>query len=168
MDITEIPIWSGLLKVLLECIPYLVWILDVFYLLFKRFPVVECFITSYHKYQGILSLCWYLVRHKDHLQAALKILQAATLSAAVQSIAGYFSHGTAGPGIVKPERWSLKELRENWMGDYSVSFQDVYVALGTHIDAVWQHPFVKAYRDSTDSCWIIKAKLLYCGPERTE
>ena len=53
--------WSGCIR-------------GVFYCLFKGVPVVECLITSRHKYQGKLSLCWYLVGHEDHLHVALENL----------------------------------------------------------------------------------------------
>ena len=110
----------------------MLWILGVLYLIFKSIPVVEWFVTSCCKYQGILSLYWYLVSHKDHLHVALEDLPSGHFFSCSPV---HLFCGTDGPGIVKTEG-AKRELNGRLL--------------------VWQHPLVKAYGDWTNSCWIIK------------
>ena len=98
----KVPIKSILFKALLKCIPYLTLILEVCYLVFRSIPGVECFVTptisrrSYCLSTGTSSAM------KMTFMWCLKTLQVATLSAALQSISGYFSCWAK--GIVKSEK----------------------------------------------------------------
>ena len=117
----------------------MLWILGVLYLVFKSIPVVECFVTSCCKYQGILSLYWYLVSHKDHLHVALEDLPSGH----------FFSCSPVHLWILLWNWWSRH--CETWKMVPSGAKRELNGRL-----LVWQHPLVKAYGDWTNSCWIIK------------
>ena len=61
-------------------------------------------------------------------------MHACTLSDAHQFISRYFSQGTDRPGIVKPERFSLKEKKNSEKADNFITNWCIGIVFGTHWD----------------------------------
>ena len=93
----------------------------------------------------------------------LKSFHAATLSAALQFISGYFSLGT--DGMISAIRRSFQDHQGNWMRAISVMVEDGDLTFGMYWGVLRQCPLVMAYRGRTNRNWIIDVTM--CCPERT-
>ena len=94
----------------------------------------------------------------------LKSFHAATLSAALQFISGYFSLGT--DGMISAIRRSFQDHKGNWMRYISATNGDSNLTFGMQWGGLRQCPLVMAYRGRTDRNWIIEVTM--CCPERTK
>ena len=153
------PKWSWLFEALLESVPYLIYLLGVIHCLFKSVPVVVCFVTSCHKYQGILPLLWYLVCHKDHLHLPLEEFPCGNLVGC----------SPVHLQILLPwDRWHFvcKYMvlsgppERNWMRAISVMVKGIDLTFGMYWGVLRQHPLVMAYRGRTNRNWIIEVTVL--------